>query len=179
MSRVPAPERDAPSDHCEVLRVWSFLRRLFASSRNPAIDDPDFGSIEFYAPKERGPCGIWQMQGDWDIPSAFARVSCSSIPGDSRGPFAVARAFLLSKRDALLDVWDKASPALEEIRAQWRPDTAGRPLKEVFVLTSLALEEPITDPPVWEVSFEPRDGAWIFASVCFEGDAVIATSCDD
>lgn len=158
--------------------MMSFLRKLFSTPRLQAMNDPDFGRIGFFPSKVGGARGIWQTIDDGNVLSESARLGFCSIPGDLSGPFAEARAFLLGKRDLLKEVWEQAAPALEGIRAHWRPDTAGRPLREVFVLTSLGMEDPIADPPVWEVSFEPRDGAWIFASVCFEGAAVIATSCD-
>jgi hypothetical protein len=156
-----------------------FLKKLFsASAPVPQLHDPDFGSIAFFPSHRDGSTGIWQMDDKWDLPHAFANVGCSSIPGNMAGPYPEARAFLLAKRNSLLAVWEQVVPHLEKIRAEWRPESRNRPLKDVFYLSSLAMDEPITDPPGWEVSFQPRDGRWIFASIQLTGDMVTGTTCD-
>jgi hypothetical protein len=48
----------------------------------------------------------------------------------------------------------------------------------VFRLTSLSLDEPMTDPPSWEVSFEPVEGKWIFASIQLSGDNITGDTVD-
>ena len=142
-----------------------------------AMDDPDFGRIQFDAIGE-SEFGMWQMDDDWEIPEAWAKVACCSIPGDKSGPYPEARSFLISKRHSLNDVWRIVELHLEAMRAKWRPDTGSTPLTEVFYLSALSMDHPFTSPPTWEVSFEPRDGFWIFASFQFQGDTFIDSSCD-
>jgi hypothetical protein len=159
--------------------MLTFIKKLF-SKPSPvlAMQDPDFGRITFFANEADESKGIWQMDVDWKLPNAFAEVGCSSIPGTPSGPYLEARLFLLGKRDSLLEVWGQVAEHLEKVRAKWRQDTGTRPLKEVFYLSSLGLDEPITNPPSWDVSFEPREGFWVFATFQFQGNVIVGTTCD-
>ncbi len=143
-----------------------------------SLNDPDFGHITFYESDSNPAIGIWQMHDDWEIPKDFASVCCSSIPGTTSGPDDEARAFLLSKKASLQTVWSLVADRLEVIRGKWRPDTGQQDLRQVFRLTSLSLDEPMTDPPNWEVSFEPVDGQWIFASIQLSGDNITGETVD-
>ena len=143
-----------------------------------SLKDPDFGHITFDESDSNPGTGIWQMHDDWEMPEDFASVGCSSIPGTTSGPDDAARAFLLSKKASLQAVWGLVADRLETIRGKWRPDTGHYDLQEVFRLTSLALGAPMTDPPSWEVSFEPVDGKWIFASIQLSGNNITGDTVD-
>jgi hypothetical protein len=141
-------------------------------------NDPDFGYISFFESNSNPAVGIWQMHENWEMPEDCASVGCSSIPGTIGGPDPNARAFLLSKKASLQVVWNLVADRLEMIRCKWRPDTGQQDLRQVFRLTSLSLDEPITDPPNWEVAFEPVDGKWIFARIQLSGDNITGHGVD-
>ena len=143
-----------------------------------SLNDSDFGHITFDQSDSDPAIGIWQMNENWEMPEDCASVGCSSIPGTTSGPDDNARAFLLSKKASLQAVWSLVADRLETIRAKWRPYTGQQDLRQVFRLTSLSLDEPMTDPPNWEVSFEPVDGTWIFASIQLSGDNITGDTVD-
>ncbi len=143
-----------------------------------SMNDRDFGQITFVQSDSAPAVGIWQMNENWEMPEDSASVGCSSIPGTADGPDDEARAFLLTKKASLQAVWGLVAERLETLRGKWRPDTGQQDLRQVFRLTSLSLDEPITDPPNWEVSFEPVDGKWIFASIQLSGDTITGDTVD-
>ncbi|MEO7098734.1 MAG: hypothetical protein ABI162_05190 [Luteolibacter sp.] len=159
--------------------MFNIFKKLI--SKKPGVislNDPDFGHITFDPSDSDPTVGIWQMDQDWEIPEDFAKVGCSSIPGTAAGPDDNARAFLLAKKRSLKSVWDLVFVRLEAIRQRWRPDTEQQDLRQVFPLTSLSLDEPMTDPPNCQVSFEPVGGKWIFASIQLCGDIITGDTID-
>ena len=159
--------------------MFDIFKKLIAKKPGViSLNDPDFGYITFDPSDSDPTIGIWQMEEDWEIPEDFAKVGCGSIPGTSRGPDDNARAFLLAKNRSLKSVWDLVFVRLEAIRRQWRPDTEQQDLRQVFRLTSLSLDEPMIDPPNWEVSFEPVGGKWIYASIRLCGDVITGDTID-
>lgn len=123
--------------------------------------------------------GIWQMHDTWELPEAHAKVGCNSIPGTKDGPYPEAREFLLRKRALLSELWEPCRAILEQERTRWFPQRSGEPLHDCFVLTSLGLDEPITDPPNWSVGFESLGSRWIYVEIEFKGDEVVGHVCDD
>ena len=162
--------------------MFEFIKKFFGSSKRAAVvalDDADFGRLTFFEGPPRASTGIWQTNESLDLPEVFAKFGSSSIPGTAAGPFPESRAFLLEKRASLLALWEQASPHLEKMRQTWRADTGARDLKEVFVLSDVALDEPITgSSPNWEVSFETREGLWICVHLQFKGSLFVGASCD-
>jgi len=158
--------------------VLSFLKNIFSSPSAPVppVDDPDFGAIRFDGPE--GGVGIWQMDSAWIVPEANAEVICASIPGDGNGPFPEARAFLLAKKASLSEIWADANAPLESLRKKWRPDTLGKPLSDVLKLSSIGLDEPMTSPPTWDVSFESRQGQWVSFTLVYSGSSLVTSRCD-
>jgi hypothetical protein len=156
-----------------------WLRKLKAVLQRRGLrEDDDFGRISFVPDTDDSQIGIWQMHDDWDHPNEFARVGCCSIPGTPDGPDSEARRFLLGKRKELAALWTLCADVLEGERTRWPPLRAKGPLTGSFVLTSIGLDEPITDPPTWSVGFESKGKFWVYVEVHLTGDKITSHSCD-
>jgi hypothetical protein len=159
--------------------MWAWIRRAFGTEESVlSVLDADFGAISFDENPERAGVGIWQMHEKWELPDARARLRCNSIPGTKDGPYEQSRGFLLEKKAAVESLWDLCGGVLSDVRKEWYPEKADRPLKELFILSSLGLEEPILDPPKWSVGFEGTASPWLYVEVSFEGATVLGHSCD-
>jgi hypothetical protein len=159
--------------------MWKWLGRLFGA-QEPVVPvaDPDFGEISFFPSAPEGRVGIWQMHDAWDHRAEFAKVLCSSIPGTMEGPYPEARDFLLRKKGEIPGLWTLCAAELERARSRWPRLPGNVPLTECFVLTSLSLDEPMTQPPAWSVGFESLGSFWVHVDVQLVGDQVTGHSCD-
>jgi hypothetical protein len=159
--------------------MGNWLQRLFgARSKVLTLEDHDFGHISFDEHPQGSGVGIWQMHDDWELPNASAKLGCNSIPGGREGPYPEARAFLLAKKSRAAELWGICEDVLQEIRDKRFPSRKGEPLRQVFVMTSLGLDEPITDPACWSVGFESQDPHWVYVEVALRGDEVTGHVCD-
>jgi hypothetical protein len=158
--------------------MFGWLLGRGRSKRKPGVlIDPDFGRISFDADGRGAPRGIWQMHDDWPSARPSEKLSCNSIPGTVDGPDPEARGFLLAKKGATADLWIRCAPTLEEVRERWPRLEKSGPLESTFCLSSVGLDEPITDPPRWSVGFESY-GFWVYVEISFVGEKVVGYVCD-
>lgn len=154
--------------------MLSFFKNLFTK---PApvlqMNDPDFGLIRFFPDHGDGRGGSWSMDNEWPVPFQEQEVGCVGIPGDSSGPAADARAFLLSKKAHLNDIWPLAEPHIRELLEDW-PGFEGVEPRDAFYISCIAKERA---PNGWEVCFETRPGLkWINFCLQIEDDDVVSNT---
>jgi hypothetical protein len=153
------------------------LEELAAKPVSEVMKDVDFGYISYEPPSVKGEEGYWQMYDDWSFPEANAKLGCSAIPGDANGPFQIARKFLLSKRDALEELWVLCSDELQKIKEQWYPKETEMSHKDIYFLSSISMER--SDSDEWEISFEAKDGYfWTFVSFQIKDNNIVGNTID-
>jgi hypothetical protein len=106
------------------------------------MDDPDFGPITFDSGKG-AVVGVWQMDGDWNMPADNAKLGCSSIPGDKNGPFLEARTFLLQIKSDANRIWQLSEVILKNQLRKWRIADQIDDVKDYVYWSSLSLDGPI------------------------------------
>ena len=153
------------------------LKELAAKRGSGVMKDSDFGYISYEPPSAEGEEGYWQMYDDWSFPEVNAKLGCSAIPGDENGPFQIARKFLLSKRDALEELWVLCGEELEKIKEQWYPEETDKSYRDIYFLSSISVER--SDSNEWEISFESKDSYfWTFVSFQIKDNNILGNTID-
>lgn len=140
------------------------------SQPTPQLPDPDFGLLTFWrnAPDSAG--SFWE--GHWLNPAAEAVIHIA-LPGPFSGPLPEARAFALQFANSvrLNAVIQMARPQIEPIFLNFTERALAADLDADLKLAGISLDDVLTTPVSWELSFQVRDDSDLtFINVPMLGD---------
>ena len=143
------------------------LDRLRLRFWPPKMVDPDFGSLLFMYVPNAPERSYWECE--WSFPKTQSVISIA-LPGGEEGPLPESRQFYLDLPGRFEEILAAARPKLAQVFKSWLDQELPEDMFSAVRLSGFDVEDPKTQPLVWDISFETIGEKWLGIVVPFRGD---------